>query len=76
MVDKLGDMAVVECSSQMLIIRKPEGNNNFLVSSNHFVDEKMINENANPEANWYHSYDIKKILDYLGDCQRRNDLIS
>jgi len=57
MIDKLGDMAVAECSPHMLIIRKPEGNNNFLVSSNHFVDDIMQNEHANPEANWYHSYD-------------------
>lgn len=57
MADKLGNMAVVECSPDMLIIRRPEGNNDFLVSSNHFIDEKMQNEHANPEANWYHSYD-------------------
>lgn len=57
LADKLGDMAVAECSPHMFIVRKPESNNQFLVSSNHFVDEKMQNEHGNPEANWYQSFD-------------------
>jgi len=55
LADKTGDMAVVECNSQKIAIRRPVDGKNFLVAANHFVDNAMQNEHANPVPNWYHS---------------------
>lgn len=55
LADKSGDMAVVECNSQKIALRRSIKNKNFLVAANHFVDNKMQNEHANPVPNWYHS---------------------
>jgi predicted choloylglycine hydrolase len=54
MADKNGDMAVVECSPNKMVVRKLD---DFLVSTNHFVDAIMQSEHANPDDNWYLSKD-------------------
>ena len=54
LADKSGDKAVVECSPCKMIVRKSD---DFLVSTNHFVDKAMKYEHANPDDNWYFSRD-------------------
>ena len=61
LADKDGDMAVVECSSQKIIVRRSE--KNYLIASNHFVSSQMIGQHANPEENWYHSLDRYNTID-------------
>jgi predicted choloylglycine hydrolase len=41
MVDKTGDMVVVECSCEKTVIIRPKSNENFVVTANHFVSEEM-----------------------------------
>jgi predicted choloylglycine hydrolase len=55
--DKTGDMAVIECSPQRIVVRKPDQDTSFLVSANHFIDSSMQSEHCNPEDNWYLSKD-------------------
>ena len=41
MVDKSGDMVVVECSCAKTVIIRPVSNENFVVTANHFVSAEM-----------------------------------
>lgn len=55
--DKTGDMVVVECSPQSVVVRKPDIKTAFLLSTNHFIDSSMQSEHCNPQDNWYLSKD-------------------
>ena len=57
LADLSGDMAVVESSPQMIVVRRAQSGKPWLVSANHFVSMAMQAEHANPEANWYRSCD-------------------
>lgn len=61
LADKSGEMAVVECSSEKVIVRRPE--KNYLVASNNFISSQMIGQHANPEENWYRSLDRYNTID-------------
>jgi predicted choloylglycine hydrolase len=52
--DKSGHLVVLEASPNKVILRESR---DYLVSANHFISEKMRGEHANPEENWYLSYD-------------------
>lgn len=41
MIDKTGDMAVVECNCEKIVVIEPEADENFVVSANHFVSSEM-----------------------------------
>ena len=41
MVDRTGDMAVVECNCEKIVVIEPEANENFVVSANHFISPEM-----------------------------------
>jgi predicted choloylglycine hydrolase len=53
LADKSGDMAVVECCSQGIVIRRPENGDNFLIATNQFIDPSMSQLDHRPESNWY-----------------------
>lgn len=53
LADKNGDMAVVECSSLGLAVRKPENGSRCIVASNQFIDPAMTSLDHRPEADWY-----------------------
>lgn len=55
LADREGDMAVVECCSEEMQIRRPEKDQHFLVATNHFLTPAMIPYDGKPEANWYQS---------------------
>lgn len=55
LADKSGEMAVVECSCEKVVVRKPNKDECFIGSANHFVTEEMQQYNGNPMENWYHS---------------------
>lgn len=55
LVDKSGDMAVIESCSEKYIVRRPENNENFLAISNNFTHPDMLEYDGSPELNWYHS---------------------
>lgn len=55
LADKAGEMVVIECSSQKVVVRKPVKGENFLIAANHFIGDTMQGEHANPISNWYHS---------------------
>lgn len=50
LADKDGNLAVVECSPNKVIVRE---NEDFIVSSNHFVSKDMNEEYLKVEDNWY-----------------------
>lgn len=52
--DKSGHLVVLEASPNKVILREAR---DYLVSANHFVSEEMREEHANPEENWYLSYE-------------------
>lgn len=41
LADKNGDIAVVECNCDKVIVLKPRNRNNFVFTTNHFVSEEM-----------------------------------
>jgi len=41
MIDRSGDMAVVECNCEKIVVIEPKANENFVVSANHFVSPEM-----------------------------------
>jgi len=49
MVDKTGDMAVVECSCDKTVVIRPKVDENFVVTANHFVSEEMQSYQHNEE---------------------------
>mgnify|MGYP001317675841 CR=1 FL=1 len=53
LADRHGDMAVVECCSEAIVVRKPKGEEQFLVSTNHFIEPIMLKYDGKPEQNWY-----------------------
>jgi predicted choloylglycine hydrolase len=57
LMDKSNNSAVVECSPQYVVIRRPVNDEHFLVSANHFISNEIISQHANPMENWFHSYD-------------------
>lgn len=61
LADTSGEMIVVECSSEKVIVRRPE--KNYLIASNHFVSSEMLEQHSNPEENWYHSFDRYNTID-------------
>lgn len=72
LADKLGDLAVVECNSQKITIRRPVNGKNFLIAANHFVDSTMQNEHANPVPNWYHS---NERYETVNDVLSKDDIV-
>jgi predicted choloylglycine hydrolase len=57
LADKEGNMAVIECSPNRVVVRKLEPADGYLISANHFIDPSMQEEHANPVDNWYLSKD-------------------
>lgn len=55
LMDKTGDMAVVEMCSEELRVRKPLNGENHMISTNHFVHEDMQVYDNKPDPNWYHT---------------------
>lgn len=55
LVDKSGDMAVIEACSERYVVRRPRCNENYLVISNNFTHADMLQYDGSPEVNWYHS---------------------
>jgi len=51
--DRNGDMAVVECCSEAIVVRRPRGEEQFLVATNHFIEPTMLKYDGKPEQNWY-----------------------
>ena len=41
MIDKTGEMAVIECNCEKIVVTGPEENENYLVSTNQFVSSEM-----------------------------------
>jgi len=48
-VDKTGDMVVVECNCERIVIIRPKNNKNFVVTANHFVSAEMQQYQDNEE---------------------------
>lgn len=48
-VDKTGDMVVVECNCERIVIIRPKNNENFVVTANHFVSAEMQQYQDNEE---------------------------
>lgn len=55
LVDKSGDMAVVEACSEKYAVRRPQGNDRGLVATNNFTLPEMTEYDGTPERNWYYS---------------------
>lgn len=53
LADKHGEMAVVECGSQGLAIRRPQHNQPFILATNHFIDPSMTHLDNRPEHDWF-----------------------
>ncbi|WP_442602009.1 C45 family autoproteolytic acyltransferase/hydolase [Paenibacillus sp. KN14-4R] len=53
LADKSGEMAVVECCSQRIVVRRPENEDNFLIATNQFMDPSMSELDHRPESDWY-----------------------
>lgn len=48
-------MAAIEACSERHVIRRPECNEKFLIISNNFTHQDMLEYDGSPEFNWYHS---------------------
>jgi predicted choloylglycine hydrolase len=48
-VDKTGDMVIVECNCEKTVIIKPKSNEHFVVTANHFISEEMQQYQRNEE---------------------------
>lgn len=55
LIDRTGDMAIVEMCSEKIRVRRPNDGNSFLISTNHFNHNEMIEFDNRPEDNWYHT---------------------
>lgn len=53
LADKNGDMAVVECCSQGIAVRRAEHGRRFLIATNQFIDPYMFQFDYRPESDWY-----------------------
>ena len=48
-VDKTGDMVVVECNCEKTVIIRPKSNEHFIVTANHFISDEMQQYQHNEE---------------------------
>ncbi len=64
LLDRTGDMAVVEMCSEKVSIRRPEGRP-YMVSTNHFNCEDLKQYDHRPEENWYYTKDRYSTVERL-----------
>ncbi len=57
LMDKSGDMAVVESCSTMNTVRRPESGTSFILATNNFISPEMQPWDNCPDRNWFHSQD-------------------
>lgn len=55
LMDKTGDMAVVEMCSEKLRVRRPLNGEKYMISTNHFIHEEMKVYDNRPDPNWYNT---------------------
>jgi predicted choloylglycine hydrolase len=55
LADKSGEMAVVECCSKKIVVRRPNEGESFIIATNNFIHPEMIEYDGCPQRNWYYS---------------------
>ncbi|HPJ66475.1 MAG TPA: C45 family autoproteolytic acyltransferase/hydrolase [Desulfobacteraceae bacterium] len=80
LADKVGDMAVAECTPKNIFFREPASDDNFIVAANHFISREMTCYNAclifSSDIRYQTAYDALKNVDYINGIEHAENILS
>lgn len=72
LTDRNSDMAVVEASPEKVSVRRPEGGDDFIVCTNHFVHPEMLEMENQKERCWDSVPDTQKSITHLNSRMEKS----